>query len=172
MPTQAPRHPSPSSTNSSTTLFEPYPWGPEGEQLRKIQDDVRKSYEARAETTSQDSRIAGLRRYLAQVSSYEEEAPLISEATAASSLAAWKALWSASGKRLSVPDACPGPDGQLLYTWDREEHHLELEIFPSGRGEFFYRNRKSGELWDWDLEYIVEDFIPPVTALSKLLLFM
>ncbi len=169
MPTLAPRHPSSDSASFATTSFELFLHGPDGKILREIQDHSRKILEAQAETTSERSRIADLKRYLGQVSSHEEEEPLISESTAALSLKAWSEIWSVSGRRLPVPDACPGPEGQLLYTWDREEHHLELEIFPDGRGELFYRNRKSGELWD--LEYMVEDFIPAV-IFGKLRLFM
>ena len=51
---------------------------------------------------------------------------------------------------LPPPNACPGPDGQLLFTWDDQEHHVELEIFPEGPAEMFYRNRSSGALWEYD----------------------
>jgi hypothetical protein len=57
---------------------------------------------------------------------------------------AWCQAWAASGFRLGVPDACSGPDGQLLYTWDRGRHHLEVELVPGGPDEFFYRDRESG----------------------------
>jgi hypothetical protein len=55
---------------------------------------------------------------------------------------AWCQAWSASGFRLPVPDACPGPDGELIYVWDRGRYHLELELIPDGPDEFFYRDRE------------------------------
>ncbi len=49
---------------------------------------------------------------------------------------------------LPVPDACPGPDGTLLLTWDRGEQHFELEFHPGERPMFFYANRETRELWE------------------------
>ena len=53
--------------------------------------------------------------------------------------------------RLPMPDAYPGPNDELLYTWDRKEHHLELEIYADGSMEAFYRNRNDGSLWAGDV---------------------
>ena len=78
-----------------------------------------------------------------------------------SALLAWKAwndLKAASGNLLPVPDASPGPDDQVLYTWNNGEHYLELEVFPEGSAEFFYRNRESGQLWEY--EYTVGAVLP------------
>jgi hypothetical protein len=63
-------------------------------------------------------------------------------------------VWEASGYALPVPAACSGPNGQMLYSWDRGRHHLELELFPQGEvlGEFFYRDRESDELWSEEYE--------------------
>src|SRR5438034_355379 len=47
-------------------------------------------------------------------------------------------------KTVLVPDARPGPNGELLYSWDRDEHHLELEIFLDAPAEFFYENDTRG----------------------------
>jgi hypothetical protein len=82
---------------------------------------------------------------------------------------AWNKLSVAIENALPVPDACPGPDGELLYTWDRGEHHLELEVFPASPAEFFYRNRASGELWE--CEYIIGEPVP-IDALTRLRLFV
>ncbi len=81
---------------------------------------------------------------------------------------AWAGVWAKTKRRIPIPDACPGPNGQLLYCWDTSEHHLELEVFPSGDVEMFYRNRTSGELWEY--EYVVGEPLP-AAALRKLLLF-
>jgi len=32
--------------------------------------------------------------------------------------------------------------------WDRERHHLEIEISPSGRYDWFYRDRQADKHWD------------------------
>lgn len=61
---------------------------------------------------------------------------------------AWRILLDlldAAGSSLAIPDACPGSDGQLLYTWDQAEHHLELEMFLIGTSSL-YRNRRTGGL--------------------------
>lgn len=49
-----------------------------------------------------------------------------------------------------VPGICRGPDGQLVLGWDRDEHHLEVELFPGKPAEIFYRNRLTNELWGVD----------------------
>ena len=63
----------------------------------------------------------------------------------------WEA-WQNLSKTIPifVPDAAAGPNGEFIYAWDKNEHHLELEIFPDGVAELFYRNRISSQLWDAD----------------------
>jgi hypothetical protein len=46
---------------------------------------------------------------------------------------------------IDLPRAMPSADRGLLMTWDAVAHHLELEIGPTGRYEWFYRNRRTGE---------------------------
>lgn len=72
----------------------------------------------------------------------------ISSETAGWAWSTWKRLDTTLSHCLPVPDVSYGPDGQFLFIWDKEEHHLELEIEPSGEGYFFYRNRTTGKLWD------------------------
>ncbi|MGH9322443.1 MAG: hypothetical protein ACRD3V_21480 [Vicinamibacteria bacterium] len=31
--------------------------------------------------------------------------------------------------------------------WDRDHHHLEIEVFPSGRYDWFYRDRQTERYW-------------------------
>ncbi|AGA28301.1 hypothetical protein [Singulisphaera acidiphila] len=84
---------------------------------------------------------------------------------------AWRILLDlldAAGSSLAIPDACPGSDGQLLYTWDQAEHHLELEMFPDRHVEFFYRNRRTGGLWEHEQD--VTDGLP-LDTIAKLRLF-
>jgi hypothetical protein len=87
--------------------------------------------------------------YLVQIITAKE----IAGDTANRAWKAWENLSKASDKTLSAPDAAPGPNGELLYTWDKAEHHFELEVFPTGGAEFFYRNRTSGELWDAEYDF-------------------
>lgn len=89
--------------------------------------------------------------------------------TASLAWKAWNQLRAVTAYSLPVPDSCPEPDNRLLYTWDKAEHHFELEIFPEGTGEFFYRNRASGQLWE--SEYIVGQTVPQ-EVIDKLDLFL
>lgn len=66
------------------------------------------------------------------------------------------------------PNVGVGPDGEVMFTWDSPEHHLELEIFSEGTGEFFYLNRKTDEAEEW--ECIIGGAIPE-EVIKKLKLF-
>ena len=48
---------------------------------------------------------------------------------------------------IALPSMGFGPDGKLMFCWDRDEHHLELEIEPGQLPEIFYRNRETDEYW-------------------------
>lgn len=52
--------------------------------------------------------------------------------------------------KLAVPAACTGPDGQMFYCWDNNEHHLEIEFSNDEPIYFFYRNRINNELFGDD----------------------
>jgi hypothetical protein len=110
-------------------------------------------------------RVQGLIDYLDRITADK----LITPQMARLAWDAWNKLSGATENTLPVPDACPGPDGVLLYTWDRGEHHLELEIFPASPAEFFYRNRTSGALWE--CEYVIGEPIPN-DALTRLRVFI
>src|SRR2546421_9163409 len=86
-------------------------------------------------------RVQGLVDYLYQLVDQE----LITPRVARLAWNAWTALSNSTGNALLVPDSCPGPDGQLLYTWDRNDHHLELENFADAPAEWFYESDASGE---------------------------
>ena len=84
---------------------------------------------------------------------YIDRAALSGEIMPQTAKLAWKAWTQVNGafsRTLSVPDASYGPDGQFLFIWDRDEHHLELEIEQGGGAYFFYRNRISGAVWGSD----------------------
>lgn len=88
------------------------------------------------------SRVQKLSEYLRALSE-RDRVPI---AVVEQAWEAWSAL--ATTDAVPVPDAAPGPDGQLLFTWDREAHHLELEFSPGATPSFFYRNRQTAEVWE------------------------
>jgi hypothetical protein len=106
--------------------------------------------------------------YLRRVSTVGTDPP-ITQQTADQARKAWWAVWEATTYALPIPAACTGPDGQMLYVWDRGRHHLELEIIPGQPAEFFYRDRETEELWAED--YIVGGPLP-AEAVEKLKLFI
>jgi hypothetical protein len=87
--------------------------------------------------------------YLKRVSTVGNQPPITLK-TAESAWNAWIIVWEATGFALPIPAACTGPDGQILYSWDNDQHHFELEIIPEQPAEFFYKNRGTGELWGED----------------------
>ncbi len=89
-----------------------------------------------------------------------------SEVTGAAKEAWWK-IFAVTDGLMPYPAGCAGPEGDLLYYWDFNEHHLELEFALNRIPEFFYRNRLTNELWEsvLDAESIPQD------AVAKLKLF-
>jgi hypothetical protein len=114
-------------------------------------------------------KIHTLVRYLESISSGDKDQQAITPETARLALRAWAQLATAMDYRMPVPNACAGPNGELLYTWDRREHHFELEVFPDGHAEFFYANRLSSDVREAD--YQVGDPVP-VAALPELQFFV
>ena len=80
----------------------------------------------------------------------------------------WEMLYNVMNKRLRVPSACPGNDHDMMFTWRNGEHYLELEILPNAPAEFFYKNRRTGELWEHD--YVFDTSLPQDVK-DKLALF-
>jgi hypothetical protein len=109
--------------------------------------------------------VQGLVDYLYEIADQE----LIPQRVARLAWNAWTTLSNSTGNALLVPDACPGPEGELLYTWDRGEHHLELEIFADAPAEFFYENDASGEASEWT--FLIGEPLP-AEVLDKLRLFV
>lgn len=74
----------------------------------------------------------------------------------------WRALDSAVADlplpRASVSDSVSEIIDPAYLSWDRDEHHFDLEIEPSGY-EWFYRNRKTDEI-DGSDGAIALDHIP------------
>jgi len=104
-------------------------------------------------------------RYLREA----EAGRLVATSVATAARRIWTALSGAFDHQLSVPDACPGPDGDLLYTWDRGHHHFELEIEPGAVPTAFSWNRKTGETWVGDAEESSADW---EEVLSRLRAFL
>lgn len=46
---------------------------------------------------------------------------------------------------LPVPTAIPF-EGSMHLAWDHGQHHLDVDLFPDGTFEWFYRNRSTNEL--------------------------
>lgn len=101
----------------------PYWQGPGGEEIskraREAQNPLREQ-----KLSSAFLQIRKLDEYLKRVSSSEFQPPLVLPETSKSAFRIWSELWQLSGHTLAVPDASPGPDKQILYTWDEKEHHL------------------------------------------------
>ena len=60
-----------------------------------------------------------------------------------------RALWGKlvrSVPQIRIPQAGPTPDGSFQLVWDRGEHHVEVDVYPEGHLEWFYRNRRTGEV--------------------------
>lgn len=77
---------------------------------------------------------------------------VITEETYMKAGMAWNSI--AFGVRGPLPpaDVAAGDDGSILFTWDRAEHHLEIEVFPGDApNEVFYGNRFTDETWSCDL---------------------
>ncbi|MCE7988193.1 MAG: hypothetical protein DYG89_44100 [Caldilinea sp. CFX5] len=78
------------------------------------------------------------------------QAQEVARQVAANAWKVWKKLESIFESKLPAPDAGIGPDGQILYTWNQNSHHFEIEIFPEGIIEFFYLNFRTDETWEYD----------------------
>ena len=52
-------------------------------------------------------------------------------------------------------------DDGVMLTWDKREHHLDIEVYPNGAIEIFYKNRGTGEFWNLDQESrsIIPEFV-------------
>lgn len=60
----------------------------------------------------------------------------------------WEKLDAAAAELLEVPDACPGFDGELLLTWDRNSDHFEMEVEADLQVTLFYVNSEKNLSWE------------------------
>lgn len=56
-----------------------------------------------------------------------------------------------------IPAMCTGPNGQVMLSWDDNEHHLEVELLLNKPAEIFYRNRKTNETWGLFFDETLDD---------------
>lgn len=75
---------------------------------------------------------------------------------------------STKGIILPIPNACPSPDGEMLFTWDSDQHHFEYELNLDDTVEYYYKNRYTR--LDWYAEGIINQLIPD-EAIEKLSYF-
>jgi len=81
-------------------------------------------------------------RYLSEMESRGKLSPIVTSAA--------RELWNFLLKRepgIEVPHAGPTGDGGLLMAWDRDRHYFELEVSPSGRYDWFYRDHEEDTYW-------------------------
>jgi hypothetical protein len=84
---------------------------------------------------------------------------VVTQSVTAAAHAVWDQASLATDHRIPIPAATAAEGGLIWYTWDRDDHHLEAEIPEGGPVEWFYQNRKTGEVWSADVS--VADPFPP-----------
>ena len=95
--------------------------------------------------TEQNEPSLRMEAYLAKAVEQGE----IASATAISSRKALEDIQK-SLPSLPLPDVSIVENAQVMYTWDKAEHHLLLEVFPDKSAELFYGNRLTSEVWGYD----------------------
>ncbi len=92
---------------------------------------------------SEDLRLYQLKRYLERLQHTADTSHIAQLA-----ISLWQQIEHAVK---SYPVVSLSPAGQVLFAWDRDEHHLEIEVFPDGHIEAFYYNLQTAETWDHDV---------------------
>lgn len=60
----------------------------------------------------------------------------------------WLNAHRISKQRMAVPSACANAEnGSLMYCWDTEQHHLEIDITPGAGIELFFLDLKTQTQW-------------------------
>lgn len=73
----------------------------------------------------------------------------ISSDTALLAREAWKEI-ERSLSFLPPPIVSTVENAQVMLSWDKNEHHLIIEIFPDKSVELFYSNRNTHSPWEYD----------------------
>lgn len=77
---------------------------------------------------------------------------IISEDISHIALRIWLRAYELSEKRMAVPSACANSEnGSLMYSWDTELHHLEIDIIPGVNVELFFMELKTRKFWSRDV---------------------
>jgi hypothetical protein len=106
------------------------------EEVRVLQKQVTDAYEA-CILKLEALRTQKLAAYRSQWETYLQDYRASGEPTVADGVAYFWERFSAS---LWPPEAGPTEDGFLM-VWDRDQHHMEVEIYRSGSYDWFYRVR-------------------------------
>ena len=98
------------------------------------------------------ARDARLRRWLNGIAKARpDRLPLTTPETAEHAYRMWQWVARMTGEGFPVPDACPTPEGDVLFCWDQGIHHFEMEVDSStGAAFLFYRDRLTGRTWGDD----------------------
>jgi hypothetical protein len=87
---------------------------------------------------------------------------VISDFVARETETLWRSLVNLTGTR-ALPRAMATENGGLFMAWDSNHHHLEIEISPTGRYDWFYSNRNN------PAEYGGESYYPTRVLTSDLI---
>lgn len=90
----------------------------------------------------------------------------VSRLVAANAEQMWRRLRPLAIK-IATPSAEVTEAGGLFMSWERNAHHLEIEMMPTGRYEWFYRNRLTDE-FGGDYDYPAKVMTPELLAQFRL----
>lgn len=93
----------------------------------------------------------------------------ISERTAHVARRTWLSSKHAASRFLAIPAAGVGENRQILYSWDKADHHLEAEILENEPVEWFYRNSRTRKEWYEEVSLDTTDY--PKALISYLQIF-
>lgn len=98
----------------------------------------------------------------------------LTDATAKRALDVWNLIDASMNRRVEVPDACPGPDDTLLYSWNKGDLHFEAELPANSETlvEFFFLNHDNDETWAFNVEFTAELADLPVQVKAHLGYFL
>ena len=94
--------------------------------------------------TASEVRTHEFRAYIRNLAKTQDGDRLTSPNLARTALKVWRTLDASRDGNLSVPDVGPGPDGELIFIWKREDHYLSVEMSHDSLAEIFYRNQRTG----------------------------
>jgi hypothetical protein len=56
----------------------------------------------------------------------------------------WESIKSTLGPSFALPASCPTPDDALQLSWTQVHYHVSIDVYPDGDGDWFARDRHSG----------------------------